>query len=59
MRELESRAADCAENAGFSANDLAQCADGTAGEELERKAAEATGALKPKHTFVPWVSRPA
>ena len=55
MNEIESRAPDCAEDAGFSSNKLFSCADGSLGARLEREAGDATNSLHPKHTFVPWI----
>lgn len=52
----EGRADECASRAGLSASSLKQCAEGSRGETLERRAAEETGALVPMHQFVPWMT---
>jgi len=55
MSKLKNQADACAEKAGLKSSDISTCANGSQGDELELKAAKETGALDPKHTFVPWV----
>lgn len=55
MSSLDKNAASCAEKVDLSPNDVATCAEGEEGDALELAAAKETGALIPKHTFVPWV----
>ncbi|GAB4819428.1 hypothetical protein N2152v2_006474 [Parachlorella kessleri] len=45
----------CAKAAKLSPEDISQCATGEDGGTLERKAAAETGALRPAHTYVPWL----
>ena len=51
----EERSRDCAKRSGLSASSLKECAEGTKGEALERRAGKETGGLVPQHTFVPWM----
>lgn len=55
MTTLANDADTCAEKVGLKGSDVSDCAEGAEGDELELEAAKETGALKPKHTFVPWV----
>ncbi len=55
MSELANEADGCAEKVGLTASAVADCAAGKEGDALELEASKETGALIPKHTFVPWV----
>lgn len=55
MTSLDSHADSCAEEAGFSGDELRKCAEGDVGRDLEQRAGLRTRSLVPTHTFVPWV----
>lgn len=55
MSKLANQADICAEKVGLQSSDISTCGHGSEGDELELEAAKDTGALDPKHTFVPWV----
>jgi interferon, gamma-inducible protein 30 len=48
--------ATCADQAMVNAGKIMACVNGEEGDELERKAEEATAALDPPHQYVPWVT---
>lgn len=53
--EYGDRSRECASQAGLSASQLQECAEGAHGEALERRAGEETDGLVPEHNFVPWM----
>jgi interferon gamma-inducible protein 30 len=55
MSDLTNSANACAEKVGLKSSDILECAAGSEGNAFELEAAKETGALEPKHTFVPWV----
>ncbi|KAI7839599.1 hypothetical protein COHA_006666 [Chlorella ohadii] len=55
MHSLDHKADECATGQSWDAAQISGCANGDKGKQLERQAAEATWALRPRHTFVPWM----
>lgn len=55
LRRMLAAVNTCAKRAGLDAAELVECADGPQGDALEAAAAAATAALRPPHTYVPWV----
>lgn len=47
--------ARCAKESNLDPISLKSCGTGVLGTQLERAAASETAALKPEHTYVPWV----
>lgn len=53
--QLYGLAEKCADSVGLSWAELTDCASGTTGQELSEAARARTDALRPRHTWVPWV----